>query len=65
MAAIAATLAGIDQIEPKTRKATKLIGLLKTWLNDDSGYDEQTWPNLKTALNDERERVGASRLFNE
>jgi hypothetical protein len=64
-AEIAAALAGLDEIKPKTPKAAKVIGLLKTWLNDDSGYDEQMWAKLKTALNGERHRVGASRLFDE
>ena len=36
-----------------------MISLLKTWLGDDSGYDEQVWPLLKKSLNCERARVGA------
>ena len=28
--------------------------LLREWLEDESGYDEATWPELKRALNDNR-----------
>jgi hypothetical protein len=37
--------------------------LLKSWLADDSGYDEKTWPRLKKALDRERQRVRARELF--
>ncbi len=62
---IAATIAELDQLKPKTAKAAKAIALFKSWLEDESGYDEETWPKLKKALNDERDRVGARRLFND
>ena len=48
-----------------TIKAAKAIALFKSWLEDESGYDEETWPKLKKALNQERDRVGARRLFND
>ena len=64
-AAIAATLDSIKQIDTKCPKATGVIELLKSWLEDDSGYDEKTWPKLKKALDEERTRVGARRLFDE
>jgi len=64
-AAIAATLQGLDDIKPKTAKAAAVIELLRSWLHDESGYDEQTWPKLKKALNQERDRIGARRLFND
>jgi hypothetical protein len=35
--------------------------MLQEWLDDDSGYDEQVWPELKAAL--ERNRTGSRRLF--
>ena len=39
------------------------IASFKSWLGNESGYDEETWPKLKKALNQERDRVGARRLF--
>lgn len=55
----------IDAIGAPTPEAAKALTLLKTWLADESGYDEETWPELKRALNEERDRVGARRLFND
>ena len=55
----------MDQLDAKTPQATKVISLLKTWLGDDSGYDEEAWPLLKKSLNRERARVGARRLLDE
>jgi hypothetical protein len=52
-------------MEPGTPKAAKVLSLLKSWLKDDSGYDERTWPKLKQALDEQRVRVGAARLFDE
>lgn len=63
-AKIAATLAELDQIEPGSAKAAKAIALFKSWLADESGYDEEVWPRLKKALEQERDRLGARRLFN-
>lgn len=64
-ASIAATLAKLEEIEPKTSKAKKVVALLKSWLEDESGYDERTWPLLKRALEAQRKRVGARRLIDE
>ena len=61
---IAARLSRLDELKPKSAQAASLIGLLRSWLTDESGYDEQTWPKLKKALDQERRRVGARRLFN-
>src|SRR5436190_1371202 len=42
----------------------KIIALLDSWLKDESGYDERTWPILKKAL--ERNRhPGERRLFHD
>src|SRR5438105_2207434 len=60
---IAATVAAINKITPPNPEAARAIALLKSWLADESGYDEQTWPKLKQALDRERDRVGARRLF--
>ena len=39
------------------------IRLLDEWMADESGYDEETWPELKVALN--RDRLSSRRLFDE
>jgi hypothetical protein len=62
---IAATIAKLDHLKPKSAKAAKAIALFKSWLADESGYDEETWPKLKKALNRERDDVGARRLFSD
>jgi hypothetical protein len=64
-AEIAATIAFIDGLKPPTPQAATLFELLKSWLRDESGYDEETWPKLKKALDEERKRVGARRLFDD
>lgn len=45
-------------IAAKNRRLKKLI---QSWLNDESGYDEETWPWLKKVL--EEDRLSARRLF--
>ena len=61
--AIQAALQQLDEIKPRNTKTKKLISLLKTWLTDESGYDEEALPELKKALDIERKRIGARRLF--
>ena len=46
-AAIEMTLKSLAAIAPETPQATRLITLLRSWLGDESGYDERTWPKLK------------------
>jgi hypothetical protein len=41
--------------------APSVIALLDEWLRDESGYDEETWPELKAAI--ERDRPSIRRLF--
>jgi hypothetical protein len=60
---IAERIAELDEIRPANPKAAQAIALMKSWLADESGYDEETLPMLKKALDDERKRVGARRLF--
>ncbi len=43
------------------RSNTKARQLLSTWLADESGYDEATWPGLKQNL--EANRSGHRKLF--
>ena len=47
----------------KAKPIHPAVALLDEWLKDESGYDEETWPALKKALDEERDRVGARRLF--
>jgi hypothetical protein len=60
---IATTIAKLDQLSTVSPKTAQTIALLKEWLRDESGYDERTWPQLKTALGHERRRLAARRLF--
>ena len=61
--AISDTLAELNRVEATSPKAKAMIELFRDWLTDESGYDEQTWPKLKKALDRERTRIGARRLF--
>lgn len=44
-------------------RAADAIALLERWLNEESDYDEQTWPELKSAL--DRDRLSDRKLFDE
>lgn len=44
-----------------SNKTKKAIALLDEWMDDDSGYDEKTWPELKQSL--DRYRLSNRRLF--
>ena len=44
-------------------RAAEAIALIERWLNDDSDYDETTWPELKAAL--DRDRLSDRKLFDE
>ncbi len=46
-------------------RRNRAIALLDEWMADESGYDEATWPELRKALNCNREAIGAERLFDE
>ena len=39
------------------------VRLLKKWLKDESGYDEETWPRLKEAI--EANRLSCRRRFSD
>jgi hypothetical protein len=41
----------------------QVVQILDEWMVDDSGYDEETWTELKTSLNLERDQINARRLF--
>ena len=38
-------------------RADKLIQVLDEWMADESGYEEETWPKLRAALDRERENI--------
>ena len=50
-----------DETQRQRNAATRQ--LLHGWLADESGYDEETWPRLKQALEDNRS--GSRRLFHD
>lgn len=52
----------LEPLSPEQRD--RAIALLDEWMADESGYDEETWPELKEALNRERDNVSARQLFN-
>ncbi len=47
----------------KQNKPKAILALLNEWLQDESGYDEDTWPELKAAL--DRDRLPTRKLFDE
>jgi hypothetical protein len=49
------------QVETEPERVRRAIALLDEWLSDQSGYDEETWPQLKEAL--DRNRLSGRRLF--
>src|SRR5262249_54440364 len=44
-----------------TPKSRRLIKLIQSWLDDESGYDEETWPQLKKALEESQVSIGRRR----
>jgi predicted DNA-binding antitoxin AbrB/MazE fold protein len=55
----------LPNITEDEERIEKTIRLLDEWMADESGYDEETWPEIKAALNRERDNVSARRLFDE
>jgi len=53
----------MSQPNPLNPTAELAIRLLSEWMADESGYDEGTWPELKTAL--DQDRLSFRRLFDE
>jgi hypothetical protein len=51
-------------LQPHTPESIEqIVQILDEWMADDSGYDEETWTELKTSLNLQRDAVNARRLF--
>ena len=44
-------------------RAEEAHRLLAEWMADDSGYDQETWPELRRGLNENRRAVDAKPLF--
>ncbi|RRR68899.1 MAG: hypothetical protein EI684_16875 [Candidatus Viridilinea halotolerans] len=44
-------------------RSLRLVALLDEWAADESGYEDEAWPQLQATLDAERERLGMSRLF--
>ena len=44
-------------------RAAEAIALIDRWVNDESDYDEKTWPELKAAI--DRDRLSDRKLFDE
>ncbi len=55
-------VSGYPETEER-RNVEKVIRLLDEWMADDSGYDEETWPELKAAL--DQNRFSSRKLFND
>jgi hypothetical protein len=49
------------QVTAPSGRGMEAVQLLDEWLNDESGYDQETWPDLKAAL--ERDRLSNRKLF--
>ena len=50
-------------VEPaRTAPQQKAIELIDEWLDDESGYDERSWPELRTGI--DLHRLSSRRLFN-
>jgi hypothetical protein len=58
----------VDKSHPElarssTGQVNKVRKLFAEWLQDRSGYDEEAWPQLKVALNENHSK--SHKLFNE
>jgi hypothetical protein len=51
-------------LKPMTStEIAQLMTLLSKWEADESGYEEEAWSDLIQALDQERDRLSARRLF--
>jgi len=42
------------EVRPHVDEGKEFTSVLEEWLADESGYDEETWPELKQALDQDR-----------
>lgn len=61
--AVNTKLVGSARHRIRPSRAAEAIALIDRWLNDESDYDETTWPELKAAL--DRDRPSDRKLFDE
>ncbi|TKB71961.1 MAG: hypothetical protein E8D45_11505 [Nitrospira sp.] len=52
-----------EELTKKQGRLRNVARLLDRWMADTSGYDEDTWPKLKKAM--EEDRLSSRRLFDE
>jgi len=50
-------------VEEQRRRGSAARILLDRWEADDSGYEDEAWQEVRSALNEERRRSGARLLF--
>lgn len=50
-----------EQRKDARAAAERFRKLLDEWMADDSGYDEEAWPEIKDAL--DQDRLGYRKLF--
>jgi hypothetical protein len=43
-----------DEGDGRRRRNAAVIHLIQDWLADESGYDEETWDDLKAAMKESR-----------
>jgi hypothetical protein len=51
------------QAKSNNARVAKVQKLFEAWLQDSSGYDEEAWPQIKKALNENHSK--SHNLFNE
>lgn len=47
----------------RRQKLAELVKIVNEWMTDESGYDEETWPELKAAL--QANRGSQRKLFSD
>ena len=52
-----------EQLAVPQEKNQAALDLLRQWMADESGYDEETWPALKELL--EEDRLSARKRFHD
>lgn len=51
------------QAMPRADRYRRLLELIKSWLADESGYDEEVWPQVKAGI--EASRMSSRKRFSE
>jgi hypothetical protein len=53
----------VSDADERQRRGQVVKALLNDWEADDSGYEDESWPQLKAAMDKERHAIGARTLF--